>query len=78
MSTLRQLRKLVLGETWTLPLGVGLALGIAGLLSAIDGIQDWWRHAGGFVLLALVALALTASLLPFLLRGRAPWQRRPD
>jgi hypothetical protein len=76
MSTLRQLRKLVLGETWSLPLGVLLALGAAGLLRAVDGLHGWWHDAGGFVLLALVAAALTASLLPFLLRGRAPWQRR--
>jgi hypothetical protein len=78
MSTLRQLRKLVLGETWSLPLGVLLALGAAGLLRAVDGLHGWWHDAGGFVLLGLVAVALTASLLPFLLRGRAPWQRRRD
>lgn len=76
MSTLRQLRKLVLGETWSLPLGVALALGAAGLLRAIDGLHGWWHHAGGFVLLGLVAVALTASLTPFLLRGRGPWPRR--
>jgi hypothetical protein len=69
MSTLRQLRKLVLGETWSLPLGVALALGAAGLLRALDGVHGWWHHAGGFVLLGLVALALTASLAPFIVRG---------
>jgi hypothetical protein len=62
MSTLRQLRKLVLGETWSLPLGVALALGAAGIYRLIDGDDSWWTHAGGFVLLGLVALALTASL----------------
>jgi hypothetical protein len=78
MSTLKQLRKLVLGETWALPLGVALALGAGGLLRAIDGLHGWWHTAGGFVLLALVAVALTASLLPFLLRGRGPWRPRRD
>jgi hypothetical protein len=62
MSTLRQLRKLVFGETSTLPLGVALALGICGILRAVDGDDGWWHHAGGFILLGLVALALTASL----------------
>jgi hypothetical protein len=62
MSTLKQLRKLVLGETWSLPLGVGVALGAAGILRAADGHDGWWHHAGGFILLGLVALALTGSL----------------
>jgi VIT1/CCC1 family predicted Fe2+/Mn2+ transporter len=62
LSTLRQLRKLVLGETWSLPIGVALALGIAGIARAVNGDEGWWHHAGGFVLLGLVALALTASL----------------
>ena len=72
MSMLRQLRKLVLGETWSLPLGVAVALGVAGLLRAVAGLHGWWHRAGGFVLLALVVLALTASLAPFILRGREP------
>lgn len=62
MSVLAQLRKLVLGETWSLPLGVGLALGAAGIVRAIDGDDGWWHHAGGFILLGLVAIALTISL----------------
>lgn len=62
MTTLRQLRKLILGETWTLPLGVAIALAAAGILRALDGIHGWWHHAGGFVLLGLVALALSGSL----------------
>jgi len=62
MSTLRQLRKLVLGETWSLPLGVGVALAAAGILRAVDGQHHWWHRGGGFLLLAFVALALTASL----------------
>lgn len=62
MSTLKQLRKLVLGETWILPIGVVLAVGICGILRAVDGDDGWWHDAGGFILLGLVALALTASL----------------
>jgi hypothetical protein len=62
VSVLAQLRKLVLGETWSLPLGVGLALGAAGIVRAIDGDDGWWHHAGGFILLGLVAIALTISL----------------
>jgi membrane protein implicated in regulation of membrane protease activity len=54
------LRKLVLGETWTLPIGIALAVGIAALLREIGG--DWWREGGGFVLLALVLLALLAAV----------------
>ena len=54
------LRKLVLGETWTLPVGVALAVGAAGLLSELGG--DWWREGGGFVLLGLVLLALLAAV----------------
>ncbi len=53
-------RKLVFGETWILPIGVGLAVGIAALLRELGG--DWWREGGGFVLLALVLLALLAAV----------------
>jgi hypothetical protein len=62
MSTLAQLRKLVFGETWALPIGVGVALGVAGICRAVAGDDGWWKHAGGFILLGMVALALTASL----------------
>jgi membrane protein implicated in regulation of membrane protease activity len=54
------LRKLVFGETWTLPIGIALAVGIAALLRELGG--DWWREGGGFVLLALVLLALLAAV----------------
>ena len=76
MEALRQLRKLVLGETWTLPIGVALAVGMAGALRALAGDGGWFRHAGGFVLLALVLVALTASYAGALSRrDRSP--RRP-
>jgi hypothetical protein len=60
MSTfLRTLRGLVLGETWTLPLGVALVL-IAGALVR-EAVPDVWEHAGGFVLLGgVVAVLLVA------------------
>jgi hypothetical protein len=59
---IRTLRKLVLGETWILPIGVALAVGAAGVLRAVAGDHGWWRDAGGFVLLALILLALLASV----------------
>jgi len=58
----RALRKLVLGETWALPIGVAITL-VAGLaLEALAGSASWWRDAGGFVLLVLVIAALWAAL----------------
>ena len=62
MSTLGQLRKLILGETWSLPIGVLASVGIAALIRAIAGPDGWWRHAGGYLLFGLVAVTLTISL----------------
>jgi hypothetical protein len=59
---MRALRKLVLGETWTLPIGVALAVGVAALLRATSGDAAWWRDAGGVILAALVLAALAFSL----------------
>jgi hypothetical protein len=56
------LRKLVLGETWTLPLGVALVLAAGLVLDAAFGDDRWWRDAGGFLLLAGVLVALSVSL----------------
>jgi hypothetical protein len=47
----RALRKLVLGETWVLPIGVALAVGAA-----------WWHDAGGVILAILVLAALAYSV----------------
>jgi hypothetical protein len=69
MTLLQTLRKLVLGETWVLPIGVALAVGAAGLLRASAGDHGWWHSAGGFVLLGLVLLALLAAV-------RRPTSRR--
>jgi len=62
MTALRRLRKLVLGETWTLPLVLGAGLASAGLIRVLAGPHGWWRSAGGFLLLAVAVLALTVSL----------------
>ena len=59
---MRALRKLVLGETWTLPIGVALAVGAAALLRAASDDAVWWRDAGGAILVALVLVALGLSL----------------
>jgi hypothetical protein len=59
---IRTLRKLVLGETWALPIGVAVAVGCAGVLRALAGHASWWRDGGGFVLLALVLCALLVAV----------------
>jgi hypothetical protein len=59
---MRELRKLVLGETVALPLGVVLVLAAGLALQAWAGA--WWREDGGFVLLALVVAVLAAALAP--------------
>lgn len=68
MSTFRYLRKLILGETWTLPAGLAVALLASALIGRLLGHQGWWPAGGGFVLLALVLVALTASLAEALAR----------
>jgi hypothetical protein len=52
---MKALRKLILGETWSIPIGVALVLA-AGLL--LQGSGGW----AGFVLLAGVILTLVVSL----------------
>ena len=58
---LASLRRLILGETWTIPLGVGAALGLAVVMRA------WlphatWQPTGGFCLALFVLAALAFSL----------------
>jgi hypothetical protein len=60
---MRTLRKLVLGETWTLPCGIALAVLIAVGLREAVGVEGWWREAGGFVLLGLLVAAFAAALV---------------
>jgi hypothetical protein len=62
VNALRSARKLVLGETWTLPGGIAVAVLIAAALRLASGSGGWWRPAGGFVLAALLVGALAASL----------------
>jgi len=62
MSLLRTVRKLVLGETWTLPAGVALAVGAGALLRALSDGAHWWHTAGGAVLVVLLLAALALSL----------------
>jgi hypothetical protein len=60
---MNQLRKLVLGETWTLPVGVALVVVVAvGLRSLLP--PDTWEDGGGFIVLVLVLAALLAALAP--------------
>jgi hypothetical protein len=68
MSPLRTLKKLVLGETWVLPLGVA-ALVVLGGLVLRPVLGDAWDRAGGFVLLAGVLAVLVAGVA---LSGRPP------
>jgi hypothetical protein len=57
---MKALRKLVLGETWALPVAVA-ALLITGLvLKAVA--PDFWDDLGGFLLLAGAVLALRCAL----------------
>lgn len=59
---MRSLRKLVLGETWTLPVGVAVAVGAAVLLHTASDGAAWWRDAGGAILALLVLGALGYSV----------------
>ena len=59
---MRALRKLVLGETWVLPIAVALAVGAAALLRAASDGASWWRDAGGAILAVLVLAALAYSV----------------
>ena len=44
MSFIRQLRLLVLGETWTLPLGVAAAVIVAAAVRELSGPDGWWHR----------------------------------
>ena len=67
-ALLGSLRKLILGETWSIPLGVGAGLGVAlALRASIPGAE--WRGVGGFCL-AVFVLATLAISLRQALKGR--------
>lgn len=63
MSLLRAMRKLVLGETWLLPAGVALALGIAATARGLAGAHGWWPSVGGWVLLGLLVACFCVAVL---------------
>jgi hypothetical protein len=61
MTTLRTLKKLLLGETWLLPIGIALVIAAGSLLvRPLDA--GVWEHLGGFILLAGVLGVLLASV----------------
>jgi Sec-independent protein secretion pathway component TatC len=57
---MRTITALLFGETWQLPVGLAVAIGVA--LVAREVLGDAWEHVGGFVLLAGVVLALVVSV----------------
>ncbi len=62
MSFLRVLRKLVLGETWSLPLAIAVAIGLAAVARAFSDGAAWWHEAGGLLLTVLLLAALGWSV----------------
>ena len=60
---MKTVRKLVLGETWALPVGIAVALGVAFVVRAVSGPSGWWREGGGWVLFGLLAVALGVAVL---------------
>jgi hypothetical protein len=61
LSTLRTLKKLVLGETWVLPVGVAVVVGTAALLLRPLAATAW-HEFGGLILLAGVLGLLVISV----------------
>jgi hypothetical protein len=59
---MRTLRKLILGETWALPLGIAATIALGAVLHAAFGEDSWWHHGGGVVVLVLAAGSLWAAL----------------
>jgi cyanate permease len=59
----RTLRKLVLGETWTLPLGIAAAVALAVVVRLAAGDDGWFGRAGGWLLFAALAVVLVVSLV---------------
>jgi hypothetical protein len=64
VTFLRELRRLVLGETRILPAGVAVAVGAAAAVRAGVGADGWWEDAGGFVLMAMLLAVLVVSVRP--------------
>ena len=60
MNVLVALKKLILGETWLLPLGVALSVAAALVVRHLLGAH--WHELGGFILLVAVIAVLVASV----------------
>jgi hypothetical protein len=61
IALLRSLRALILGETWTIPVGVATSVVAAVLLRA--ALSDHlWDRIGGFALAGMVAATLVLSV----------------
>jgi hypothetical protein len=56
VTTLRTLKKLVLGETWALPIGIAITLGAAATLRSLA--PSAWSDLGGVALAAAVIVVL--------------------
>jgi hypothetical protein len=56
----RALRKLILGETWVLPLGIAAAVGACVIVRAL--VHAWFQHEGGYVLAALLVVVLAVAV----------------
>ena len=61
MSVLSALRKLILGETWTLPVGITAVVLVAAFVVR-PMLHGTWDRIGGFVLLAGVCAVLLLSV----------------
>lgn len=57
---MKTLRKLILGETWFLPLGVAVVVALAALASAV--FEAAWQDVGGPALLVAVLALLVVSV----------------
>ena len=60
MTVLRTLRKLVLGETWVLPIGVAVVVGLA--LALREAAPAFFGDVGGFLVLAGVLVVLAVAV----------------
>ena len=60
MTTLRTLKKLLLGETWWLPIGIGVVVAGTSLLVRPLAAGAWDRIGGFVVLIGVVGVLLTS------------------
>jgi hypothetical protein len=60
VKSVRRLRRKLLGETWTIPLGVSCAVAVGATARAL--LPHAWLSVGGFALAAVLIATLIASL----------------